>query len=202
MTAITKNGWKLIRHDGSTVCVNDRAPDFRGEPCIIRGGTPPHKPSSTGHILTDAGEYYPSVCGLRWVSEIDLDLIFKPSDLAFAKEFAMKANIGDLGEAQIIDGQYSDDSIQLGCFTITKVEDVKVRHSILGDEVTPCVSYVITVEQQEYEHDTGWQCDEAEIAREDSFWAALRECALAEKRWAIENIIDSMALTQQLTQEH
>ena len=34
----------------------------------IKGGTPPHKPSSTGRVWAERGEFFPSVFDLRWVA--------------------------------------------------------------------------------------------------------------------------------------
>lgn len=42
--------------------------DFRGDKAVINGGSPPHKPGSTGRITTsDNGEYYPGVYGCKWI---------------------------------------------------------------------------------------------------------------------------------------
>lgn len=47
--------------------------DFRGETAVLRGATPPHKPSSTGRVYVQEGdcsaEYFPSVYKLQWVEE-------------------------------------------------------------------------------------------------------------------------------------
>lgn len=60
---------------GEPVSVGDTVTDFRGEEAILTGGTPPHKPSSTGRVFVRSasaevgwsGEYYPSVYNLKWV---------------------------------------------------------------------------------------------------------------------------------------
>ncbi len=45
--------------------------DFRGDELIVVGGTPPHKPGSTGRVSVDGGqgeeEYYPGVVDAVWV---------------------------------------------------------------------------------------------------------------------------------------
>lgn len=41
---------------------------IRDEYTTLTGATPPHKPSSTGRVRTEAGEYFPEVYGLEWVA--------------------------------------------------------------------------------------------------------------------------------------
>ena len=42
--------------------------DFRGDKAVIAGGTPPHKPGSTGRVRTSEGaEFYPNVYGCKWM---------------------------------------------------------------------------------------------------------------------------------------
>lgn len=71
MTAITKNNWTLVNTvNRQPVHVGDVALDFRGERHVINGGTPPHKPSSSGFIHTSNGaEFYAGVCSLAWVQQ-------------------------------------------------------------------------------------------------------------------------------------
>lgn len=44
--------------------------DFRGNACIVSGGTPPHTISSSGRVYVEYAksrrEYYPSVVGCEW----------------------------------------------------------------------------------------------------------------------------------------
>ena len=42
--------------------------DFKGNHCIVEGGSAPHKPGSTGRVQTSRGEFYPSVIGAAWES--------------------------------------------------------------------------------------------------------------------------------------
>lgn len=62
---------RLIDKDGNEVKEGAALTTFRGEPCKLLGGQPPHKPSSTGLIYVEidgeANGFYPSVCGLKWV---------------------------------------------------------------------------------------------------------------------------------------
>lgn len=57
---------------GEPVSVGDIVTDFRGDEAVILGGTPPHKPSSTGRVYVRStegdwsGEYFPSVYNLKW----------------------------------------------------------------------------------------------------------------------------------------
>ena len=61
--------WKLFNADGKLVKVGDKLTSFRGETdIVIEGiGQPPHKPSSTGKVWTDRGNFYPSVFKCEWV---------------------------------------------------------------------------------------------------------------------------------------
>jgi hypothetical protein len=68
MTSITKDNWTLYpKHSTDPIKVGEKLPDFNGIEHIIQGGTPPHKPSSTGRIYTNHGEFFPTVLGLHWV---------------------------------------------------------------------------------------------------------------------------------------
>ena len=66
---ITKDGWKLVDVDNNTVHFGATYTDFRGQPHVIEGGSPPHKLGSTGRIWTNVGEFFPGVCNLTWVEE-------------------------------------------------------------------------------------------------------------------------------------
>jgi hypothetical protein len=70
--------WKLVHETtGELVEFDEALTTFRGNTVYFRSGTPPHHPGSTGKIvivherdtvdLFASGEYYPSVCGLKWV---------------------------------------------------------------------------------------------------------------------------------------
>lgn len=63
------SNWKLIEEKtGAAVVFGESYPDFRGDLEIIVGGTPPHKPSSTGRVETSVGmTYFPGVFNLKWV---------------------------------------------------------------------------------------------------------------------------------------
>jgi len=63
-------GWHLVEGtDGAAVDIGDMVQSFRGGFAVLKGGTPPHKPSSTGRVVTCDGEYFPSVYGLKWVKK-------------------------------------------------------------------------------------------------------------------------------------
>tara|TARA_R110001632_G_scaffold215603_1_gene342811 strand:- start:353 stop:580 length:228 start_codon:yes stop_codon:yes gene_type:complete len=71
---ISKKGYKLVyQNTGKNVYQSALVESFRGESFIVKGGNPPHKPSSSGRIwVTDITnkhnrEFFPSVCGLKWV---------------------------------------------------------------------------------------------------------------------------------------
>ena len=64
--------WVLNHEFGQSTREGDTLLDFRGEIATLLGGTPPHKPSSTGRVyVRDADgnkcEYFPSMFGLKWV---------------------------------------------------------------------------------------------------------------------------------------
>ena len=64
--------WKLVSKDtGKEAKFGDKLTSFRYETYKLIGGSPPHKPSSTGsiYVVNSAEEdecYYPSVFGLKW----------------------------------------------------------------------------------------------------------------------------------------
>lgn len=66
--------WKLVlEKTGEPVVFGQSYPDFREKFSIITGGTPPHKPQSTGRVEAGAGfEFFPGVFGMKWVDENDI----------------------------------------------------------------------------------------------------------------------------------
>lgn len=56
----------LTTEDGQPVALNQVVKSFRGERAKVKGGSAPHKSSSTGLVDTDHGSYYPGVYGLKW----------------------------------------------------------------------------------------------------------------------------------------
>jgi len=66
---------KLVTDDGQEVILPLRTEDFRGDPIVVVDYIPPHKPSSTGRIVTDNGQtYFPGVAGLKIIGhEFDID---------------------------------------------------------------------------------------------------------------------------------
>lgn len=73
--------WTLVRSDTKApVNRGDAVVSGRGEHAIVAGGSPPHKPASTGRVYVReqsdidnnseySREYFPSVFGLEWVRE-------------------------------------------------------------------------------------------------------------------------------------
>lgn len=59
--------YRLIDAAGADATIGATYTDFRGEPHALEGSEPPHKPSSTGRVYTDRGEFYPSVIGLKFI---------------------------------------------------------------------------------------------------------------------------------------
>ena len=84
---IVKGVWRLVDNDNQPVNVGDEYLGGSTQPLspfmrfIIRGGQPPHKPSSTGRVYGEwengiSGEYFPTVFNLKWVEpEVGEDLI-------------------------------------------------------------------------------------------------------------------------------
>ncbi len=66
---------KLVTKDGMPVTLPLRTEDFRGDPIVIVDYIPPHKPSSTGRIITDDGmTYFPGVADLKIIGhQFDVD---------------------------------------------------------------------------------------------------------------------------------
>ena len=66
---------KLVTKDGMPVTLPLRTQDFRGDPIVIVDYIPPHKPSSTGRIVTDDGmTYFPGVADLKIIGhQFDVD---------------------------------------------------------------------------------------------------------------------------------
>ena len=52
---------------GKTVKLPYETKDFRGDTITVTGFTEPHKPSSSGRIQTDQGEFFPGVAGVKIV---------------------------------------------------------------------------------------------------------------------------------------
>jgi hypothetical protein len=64
------NDWVLVHEEtNEEVEAGASVTSFRGEPDVVKGGTPPHKPSSTGRVWVNGGEFFPSVFGLKWVKQ-------------------------------------------------------------------------------------------------------------------------------------
>lgn len=63
------NDWELVNQDTRLpVEAGDVVLDFRGEPVVLAGGSPPRHLSSSGRIWVGDGarEYFPEVFGLTW----------------------------------------------------------------------------------------------------------------------------------------
>lgn len=63
---IQEPGWVLVDQVGKPVRVGDKAQTFRGDPVTITGGRPPKHMGSTGRIWGAFGEFFPSVCSMKW----------------------------------------------------------------------------------------------------------------------------------------
>lgn len=60
---------------GKEVEVGDKVKDFRGDPAVVTGWTPPRKPASEGHIRVKINghemEYYAGVYDTEWINRTD-----------------------------------------------------------------------------------------------------------------------------------
>lgn len=61
--------YRLVDAAGNAATIGASYTDFRGERHTLEGSRPPHKPSSSGFVFTDRGEFYPSVIGLTFVED-------------------------------------------------------------------------------------------------------------------------------------
>ena len=55
-----------LTYNGQPIKLGEILEDFRGNYYRVTGGQAPHKPSSSGKIYTDGGNYYPAVFGCQW----------------------------------------------------------------------------------------------------------------------------------------
>lgn len=49
------------------VTEGEKFTDRRGDVYTVSGGRAPHKPSSSGKVWTDKGEFYPTVINCEWI---------------------------------------------------------------------------------------------------------------------------------------
>ena len=70
MTVIKKEGFILCHKNGDICELGQLVECFRGESWTLEGGTPPHKPASTGRVHVRQGEcsreFFPGVFNLEW----------------------------------------------------------------------------------------------------------------------------------------
>ena len=78
MHTIQHEGWTLVHKEtGKPVVMNEVLRSNRTKQAYkVKGGTPPHKPSSTGRVWVDVDgrwdeEFFPTVFDLKWVNEIE-----------------------------------------------------------------------------------------------------------------------------------
>lgn len=65
---------RLIHKDtGKDVQVGDKVVTFRGKNAVVVEFSKPHKPASSGHVITDLGRHYVGVYGLEWIEREDWD---------------------------------------------------------------------------------------------------------------------------------
>jgi hypothetical protein len=57
----------VLTKSGEPVTKGSDHKNFRGDLRTVRGGSAPHKAGSEGKVLTNVGELYPSVFGMKWV---------------------------------------------------------------------------------------------------------------------------------------
>lgn len=72
---IVKKGWKLVHSEtGEAVVEKELVRGRDNDSWVVEGGTPPHKPSSTGRVWVRASddttwnrEFFPQVFDMKWV---------------------------------------------------------------------------------------------------------------------------------------
>jgi len=65
---MTKNNWTLVREStNEPVAIGETITSFCGLETALLGGSPPHKPGSTGKVWVENAEYFPGVFNLKWV---------------------------------------------------------------------------------------------------------------------------------------
>lgn len=117
-----------------------------------------------------------------------MNLQFTQTDVAMAQSFADKAKLWQSGPVTIASVEGDNDTLQVGAFAITQVEDTRVTKSILGERIEPAIAFVVTAGLQRYCRDTGDEVDIVDIAREWTLRKALQACAHAELDWALDSM--------------
>jgi len=62
---------KLVDEKQHEAVIGAEYVDFRAERHTLLGVEKPHKPSSTGRVITDKGSFFPGVIGLTWIERED-----------------------------------------------------------------------------------------------------------------------------------
>ena len=190
------NHWVLTDADGQTVKVGtllkSEREEQQGKRFEIRGGTPPHKPSSTGKVygkwvaieghpnivLGADAEYYPQVFNLSWV-EHNADLVEKIESPAQKTEEPSGQLIGVIITAMINDGikQGIDAAMAaqrneiktLVAATLTDLVDEMEKTAFDADDHADDIRDVVldSFEIDDHFDITNYRDEIAEIAKED-----------------------------------
>ena len=190
------NHWVLTDENGQTVKVGtllkSEREEQQGKRFEIRGGTPPHKPSSTGKVygkwvaieghpdvvLGADAEYYPQVFNLSWV-EHNADLVEKIELPAQKTEEPSGQLIGVIITAMINDGikQAIDAAMAaqrneiktLVAATLTDLVDEMQKTAFDADDHADDIRDVVldSFEIDDHFDITNYRDEIAEIAKED-----------------------------------
>jgi hypothetical protein len=110
---VENKGWKLVDRTTRVQCrIGDTVTDFRGDTAVLAGGSPPHKPSSSGFAYTQGNrELYVGVFGLEWVKDkpVPADPKLLKAALAIGELAYSLDNIATDDKQEI--AEYSDEQI-------------------------------------------------------------------------------------------
>ena len=126
---------------------------------------------------------------------------FTSKDISVAASFAERANLAVNEPPSITTTESEDDTMNVGFFTIQLVEDVREVTTILGTVNRSCVAFVVWVEMVAKSFVLGEVLDEVEVARESNLYGALRACALEERGWQLDAILESIGVHNEENEE-
>jgi hypothetical protein len=119
------------------------------------------------------------------------ELSFSDRDLKFVTEYARITEINCPDGVTLSDNEGVKDMISLYCFTITKMEGVRVHTSLRGTIHTPIIEFVVESELQEYHSDTGYHSDAVEVSRDKTLGEALKSISMVLLGWKLDAALES-----------
>ena len=123
-----------------------------------------------------------------------LNLEFSDQELEFSDQERLYAQLmtktifGQPSQVEVSNCEGNRDTLDVGAgYQITKLIDLEVRTSILGEQKTEVVMFAVSNAIQTYSHHSGYDCDIVEISRERTLHDALCSIAYSEVRQKMEN---------------